>query len=373
MRKKLVVALLGLSATMLFTGCGVKQTEETIKWEAGQELTLEAQDFLDISDKKAEKVELDTSAVNVDKVGDYEVVAKYGKKEYVVKLVVEDTTAPQVEMKSHIIYTSDIGSATADESIDVVYDASKYEVTFMGYEKIAGLEVVNDEYVSGLENTINDLNTEGLVNEVPTEEGVYRSILKFVDKYENETLVEVHIIYDAPDPVVEETTTETNTTTQNGGSTNNSKGNGGSTTSNSGNKNNSSNKGTNSGSTNSGNTTTNNGSSNNSGSTNSGNTTNNGSTGLTGQGEPMTPAQQAAVNAGYYKVATSSKGYSVMVHGGEYEKGMKILEDYLATLGYERIGGSGAWINSANDQYGVYVDFDEIQKIETEDDIILNF
>lgn len=353
MKKKLVMLILGVSATMLFTGCGVKQTQEAIKWEAGQELTLKAQDFLDISDKKADKVKLDMSDVNVDKVGDYEVVATYGKKEFTVKVEVQDTTAPQVTMKSHIIYTSDMATVTADESIDLVYDASKYEVIFTGYEKVAGLEVVNDEYVSGLNNTINDLNTENLVAEVPTEEGVYRSILKFVDKYENESLVEVHIIYDAPDPVVEETTTETNTTTQttqNGGTTN------------SGNKTNTPSKNTNSGNT--GSTTTNSG--------NSGTTTNSGSTQLTGQGEPMTPSQSAAVNAGYYQVVESSEGYSVMVHGNEIEKGKQILRDYVANLGYE---GSliGGWINLLNDQYGLYIDYSTLKKIPTENDIILNF
>lgn len=367
----IILVLFVVGLTIILLGNGVKQTKDTITVEAGEELNLKATDFLDIDKEKAEDVSIDSSEVDTSKVGEYQVIATYKDNKYTIKVVVKDTKAPIVELKESVVTISDFAELTEEFLMKTVQDASEYEMSFVGYEKKAELDVVNDEYTESLKSeVVEEVSTEGLVNEVPTEEGVYRSILKFVDKYENETLVEVHIIYDAPDPVVEETTTETNTTTQNGGSTNNSKGNGGSTTSNSGNKNNSSNKGTNSGSTNSGNTTTNNGSSNNSGSTNSGNTTNNGSTGLTGQGEPMTPAQQAAVNAGYYKVATSSKGYSVMVHGGEYEKGMKILEDYLATLGYERIGGSGAWINSANDQYGVYVDFDEIKEIETEDNIV---
>lgn len=154
--------------------------------------------------------------------------------------------------------------------------------------------------------------------------------------------------------------------------------------------------------------TTNNGSSNNSGSTTSSNSSNSSTASTPGSSIRSTtdengyttyycnsddfdicckiPIKNIVIPAGYYNVVevpyfsiepySSMYGcqyggyYAVMVHGGEYEKGMKILEDYLATLGYERIGGSGSWIDNLNDQYGVYVDYDEIQEIETEDNIV---
>lgn len=368
MKKKLVMLILGVSATMLFTGCGVKQTQEAIKWEAGEELTLKAKDFLDISDKKADKVKLDTSDVNVDKVGEYEVVATYGKKEFTVKVEVQDTIAPKVEMKNHVIYTSDMATVTADESIDVVYDASKYETTFAGYKKVAELSELNDEFVAVLEKGVNDLEDIELETEIPTEEGIYRSALKFTDKSGNETLVNVYIVFDAPDPVVEEEVKNETTVTQSTQSSNSGNTNKG----NSSNKNTTTNKNTNSGST------TNN-SSNNTNSGNSGNTTNSGST--TGKpsdgmintmGTPLTPKQAAAVNAGYYKVATSSQGYSLVVPSHlEYDKGCKIIYDYIESLGYERAGASSAYITEG--YYGIYVDYENLHKIPTEDDIILNF
>lgn len=178
------------------------------------------------------------------------------------------------------------------------------------------------------------------------------------------------------DEVAEETTETTqpstsanDTTSNSNNTTNNNTTSGNSNKGNSGNKNSTTNKNTNSGST------TNN-SSNNTNSGNSGNTTNSGSTTgkpsdgmVNAMGTPLTPKQAAAVNAGYYKVATSSQGYSLVVPSHlEYDKGCKIIYDYIESLGYERAGASSAYITEG--YYGIYVDYENLHKIPTEDDIV---
>ncbi len=243
----------------------------------------------------------------------------------------EDTTAPVVKLKDEVFTISDFAELTEEFLVETVSDDSKYEMSFVGYEKIAELDVVNDEYIANLKESVGEeLSVENLSADIPTEEGVYRSVISFIDIYKNETLVEVHIVYDVADTEIEETTTE-NTSTSSGGSTTNSDSN---STSN------------NAGST--GGTTT---PPSNNGQTNS-------------SGKTLTPSQQAAVNAGYYNVATSTEGYSVMVKShDEAERGRQILRDYLASLGYEMIGGGGSWIDSNQGQYGIYVGYNQIREI----------
>lgn len=362
----IILVLLVGGLAIILLGNGVKQTKDTITVEAGEELNLKATDFLDISKKKADDVSIDTSEVDTTQVGEYQVVATYKDNKYTIKVVVKDTKAPIVELKESVVTISDFAELKDALFVDTVYDASKYETSFAGYKKVAELSELNDEFVAVLEKGVNDLEDVELATEVPTEEGIYRSALKFTDKYENETLVNVYIVFDSPDPVVEEEVKNETTVTQSEPNSNSDKGN-------SGNKNNTSNKNTNSGSTtNNSNSTTNSG--------NSGSTTNNGSANNSisnsnnGQqtntsGRPLTVNQSAVRQAGYYKVVQTSEGYAVMVHGGEGVKGEQLLLDYLKPLGYYGLV-TGSWIDNSLDQYGCYVSYSNLRKIETEDNIV---
>lgn len=136
---------------------------------------------------------------------------------------ISDVTAPVVKLKDKVFTISDFAELTEEFLVETVSDDSQYEMSFVGYEKKAGLDVVNDEYIANLKESVGEeLSVENLSAGIPTEQGVYRSVISFKDNYRNETLVEIYIIYDASGSVAKETATSDSTSTTDESSSNTS-------------------------------------------------------------------------------------------------------------------------------------------------------
>lgn len=296
----------------------------------------------------------------------------------------QDSTAPVVELKDSVIKIANFSEIVIEELVEVS-DDSGYEVKVVGYEKVANLEEATEEYLAGLSGKTSGASVEGLDGSEPTEEGVYRIVFAFADMYENETLAEIYVVYDIPEDEeagkVEDTdkgNEDVKDEQQSGGTTNKDETNKGDDKKPSGGGNSGSNTGSTetqkpSGGGNSGSTTQNpSGGSGNSGS-NTGNTetqkpsggTQQGGTTQKPSGETENPVdkdvplesgnQEAVSSAGLYKVTVSKSGqYCVMVKDwSESSKGYKLLEDFLAEMGYVPTGLSGCWLDSG-EGYMVY-------------------
>lgn len=428
MKKKGLIFLTTLATATLFSGCGIKQTATTTTVEAGQELSLKATDFFNIKEEKAGEIAFDTSKVDVNTVGEYDVTASYKKDSYTIKVTVEDTTAPSVELAQRFFITNDITAVDPMAIVDGIYDSSEYTVKFIRFEKSGSLDVMTDKVLGDLVNNIPipcdqkalaELGTE----EIPTEEGIYRSVLAVTDAYGNTQLEEVAVILDTTGALIEEvedkvievdaadldTTPEVNpadyTITDNVD---------GSIpaedvvcelevrdaekheylvhvsyTDRAGNESKAeflitlkekekvvaSNETSGNGGTSSDGGNNSNGGGNSDAGNNGGSTDNGGAQVVTPEPTPtpepeseIDPTTQAMINAGYYVVVpyASGDGYCVMVHDGEYDYGAQLLRDYLASMGYEANNISGGYINSEANRYGCYAE--NIVPLVTPDD-----
>ena len=156
MKKSLVIGTLTAIMSLSLVGCAPKQIKDSITVEAGEELSLEAEDFFDSTDG----VMFDTTDVDTSRVGEYEVTATYKNKEYSIKVSVEDTTAPEFELVEDSIVTNDVDSLDAESLIASVEDVSKTtaELKFDEEPKEDGdytaSVVVTDEYGNSSEKSI---------------------------------------------------------------------------------------------------------------------------------------------------------------------------------------------------------------------------
>ena len=156
MKKSLVIGMLTAIVSLSLVGCAPKQIKDSITVEAGEELSLEAEDFF----SSAEGVTFDTTDVDTSKVGEYEVTATYKNKEYSIKVSVEDTTSPEFELVEDSIVTNDVDSLDAESLIASVEDVSKTtaELKFDEEPKEDGdytaSVVVTDEYGNSSEKSI---------------------------------------------------------------------------------------------------------------------------------------------------------------------------------------------------------------------------
>lgn len=93
MKKFILVGLIG--CCFLFAGCSnnddIYQTTTEISIPVGEELHIHASDFLNIDSAHDHDVEVDYSGVDTSTPGEYEVIAKYDGKEYVIKVVVGES------------------------------------------------------------------------------------------------------------------------------------------------------------------------------------------------------------------------------------------------------------------------------------------
>ena len=156
MKKRLVIGMLTAIVSLSLVGCAPKQIKDSVTVEAGEELSLEAEDFFDSTDG----VTFDTTDVDTSKVGEYEVTATYKNKEYSITVSVKDTTAPEFELVQDSIVTNDVGSLDAESLIASVEDVSKTtaELKFDEEPKEDGdytaSVVVTDEYGNSAEKSI---------------------------------------------------------------------------------------------------------------------------------------------------------------------------------------------------------------------------
>ena len=156
MKKRLVIGMLTAIVSLSLVGCASKQIKDSVTIEAGEELSLEAEDFFDSTDG----ITFDTTDVDTSKVGEYEVTATYKNKEYSITVSVKDTTAPEFELVQDSIVTNDVGSLDAESLIASVEDVSKTtaELKFDEESKEDGdytaSVVVTDEYGNSSEKSI---------------------------------------------------------------------------------------------------------------------------------------------------------------------------------------------------------------------------
>lgn len=201
MKKRVLLLLSAVMLTMALTGCGVEQTNDTITHEAGKELNIDATAHFNVDEKKAAKFEFDTSAVDVNKVGTYEAIATYKNKDFTLTVNVVDTTAPMVEFSSRCVFTNDLVNTDFTNVFEGVYDASEYTTKLIRFEEYGKLEVMDENAVKSLTDKIpvpcdeEELKAIGTEN-VPTEPGIYRSVVEVKDVHGNSRLEEVYVIYD---------------------------------------------------------------------------------------------------------------------------------------------------------------------------------
>ncbi|MDD6631665.1 MAG: hypothetical protein PUE83_02155 [Lachnobacterium sp.] len=156
MKKRLVIGMLTAIVSLSLVGCAPKQIKDSVTIEAGEELSLEAEDFFDSTDG----ITFDTTDVDTSKVGEYEVTATYKNKEYSIMVSVKDTTAPEFELVQDSIVTNDVGSLDAESLIASVEDVSKTtaELKFDEEPKedddYTASVVVTDEYGNSAEKSI---------------------------------------------------------------------------------------------------------------------------------------------------------------------------------------------------------------------------
>ena len=290
----------------------------------------------------------------------------------------QDSTAPVVELKDSVIKIANISEIVIEELVEVSDDRG-YEVRVVGYEKVATLEEATEEYLAGLSGKTSGASVEGLDDSEPTEEGVYRIVFAFADMYENETLAEIYVVYDIPEgeDVKDEPSTEVGDTSNKEDDKKPTGGNQGTeqkpsteTQKPSGDGNSGSNTG-NSGTTQKPNTETqkpNTGGNQQSGG-NTGSTETQKPSGGSGSGSTTTPKEEvdegkayddAVTEAGYYVVTPivgngiSAGQYGVLVKDvDEFNKGHKLLEEFLGEMGYVPTGLSGSLVYSG-EGYIVY-------------------
>lgn len=114
---------------------------------------------------------------------------------------VVDTAAPKVELRNRYIFTNDIEQTSLDSLFAESSELSKWSAKLLRFEKYGNLEILNEKALKDLINTIplpcNSMELSVLgTDEVPTEDGIYRTVLEISDTYGNSTLEEIYVIYD---------------------------------------------------------------------------------------------------------------------------------------------------------------------------------
>ena len=115
---------------------------------------------------------------------------------------VTDKTAPEVKMKQRYIFTNDIAALTDfSNMLESVKDESEYTVKLIRFEKTAVLSRMDDLALSNLVKDSDKIYDEKDAlavgsKEIPTEAGIYKSVLEIRDTYENAAYEEVYVILD---------------------------------------------------------------------------------------------------------------------------------------------------------------------------------
>lgn len=186
-----------------------KKTEVTVELGSTTQLHFDATDFFDVDIQKARKFTFDTSDMDLTKVGEYEVTAAYNKERFTIKVAVVDTTKPVVELVDRVVFTNDIERANAGitEYIASIKDASEYTVKLIRFEKKDVLSTMDGYAVRKLEESIMDFGTDKEAlsvgsEEIPTQPGIYRSVLEVADTSGNAAYREMFIVLDKTGAII---------------------------------------------------------------------------------------------------------------------------------------------------------------------------
>jgi len=207
----LILAIIGIN---FFNKNTLKQTKESYTHEAGKELVLHATDFFDADEEQAAQITFDTSAVDVNTIGEYTVIASFKNKTFEIKVTVADTTAPKAELLDRYIFTNNIEQTKLDTLVTEVSDASEWSANLVRFEKHGNLEELDEKALKSLTDSIplpasmpelEKLGTES----IPTEEGIYRAVMQIIDAHGNYTLEELFVIYDTTGAYIEDTPDKT--------------------------------------------------------------------------------------------------------------------------------------------------------------------
>lgn len=198
-----VLVLVLIASIFLNANRGLNQTKKELKVELGsiETLNIDVKDYFKVDDETVKELTIDTSKVDVKTVGTYEVYVTFNEKTYTIKVIVEDTKAPKVEMAERIVYTNNIKSVEPGKLVKDVTDESECTVKLIRYEKADTLSEMNELAVKNLLSTI---ITPGIAEElknlgttdIPTEPGLYRGVVEIADTYGNASYEEIYVVFD---------------------------------------------------------------------------------------------------------------------------------------------------------------------------------
>lgn len=126
------------------------------------------------------------------------------------EVIVEDTTAPEVVLKERYIFTNDIAKLEDFTSmIEKVSDKWKYTFKLVRFEKVGVLQVMNDLALRNLTKTADNFakKEEALKvgsEQIPTDAGIYRSVMEIADTYGNVSYEEVYVILDTTGAMIDD-------------------------------------------------------------------------------------------------------------------------------------------------------------------------
>lgn len=155
-RKKLFIAIICIIIAILVIGIGYFViNQSSIHFISNHEIevntVVDYSRFIDyVKDGKKDDVKIDSSQVNVKKVGEYKVVYKYKDEEKTLKVNVVDSLPPEFDVKSkkvalnQTVEPSELVKNIKDASQTKVSFAKNYEFNKVGWQEIE--VIVKDEY-----------------------------------------------------------------------------------------------------------------------------------------------------------------------------------------------------------------------------------
>ena len=206
----LFLCVIVFSTIFLIKENRIRQISNSITIEAGQKLRLEANDFFEGKEEKIKKIVFYTDDVDVNIVGTYEIEAKFGKQTFAITINVEDTTSPMISFSKKYLFTANLENIDKIMSIvEHIYEVSEFTMSLTRFEKIANLSVMDEVSLKSFTDNMLDVYKESEVEpvvsqEVPQEEGIYRTILEVVDVYGNTFYEPIIVILDKTGAYIED-------------------------------------------------------------------------------------------------------------------------------------------------------------------------
>lgn len=207
----IVLVIVLVASIFISSNMKYKLLKDSVTIELGtvSELSLQAEDFFKVEEDVKKDITFDVSEVDVTKVGTYNAYAHLNDKEYTIEVIVEDTKAPKASFNERCIFTNDIaGLEDYSAMIASVEEASEYTTKLIRFEKEEDLCEVNDKKMENLlKNIGGDASEKADVlgtEEIPTKEGIYRSILALEDAQGNVSYEEVYVILDTTGALIDE-------------------------------------------------------------------------------------------------------------------------------------------------------------------------